>query len=112
MDLDPGALNPGGPRGSRLCACHRDEDSTGFLNHAKGPPTFWRPPQIVSTDGLPLAALGHLMSGGDLLSQGTAPQVPSALAGFTSVFGMGTGGSPPLTPPDKSSSVRDNPSTP
>ncbi len=37
-----------------------------------------------------------LMPGGDLLSQGVAPQVPSALAGFTSVFGMGTGGSPPL----------------
>jgi len=36
------------------------------------------------------------MPGGDLLSQGVAPQVPSALAGFTSVFGMGTGGSPPL----------------
>jgi hypothetical protein len=45
------------------------------------------------------------MSGGDLLSQGTAPQVPSALAGFTSVFGMGTGGSLPLEPPDKASSL-------
>jgi hypothetical protein len=41
------------------------------------------------------------MPGGDLLSQGCEPQVPSALAGFTSVFGMGTGGSRPLTPPDK-----------
>jgi hypothetical protein len=40
------------------------------------------------------------VSGSDLLSQGIAPQVPSALAGFTSVFGMGTGGSPPLSPPD------------
>ena len=30
-------------------------------------------------------------SGGDLLSQGNCPQVPSALAGLTSVFGMGTG---------------------
>ena len=46
------------------------------------------------------------MPGGDLLSQGTAPQVPSALAGFTSVFGMGTGGSPPLSPPDKSSAFK------
>ncbi len=44
------------------------------------------------------------MPGGDLLSQGREPQVPSALAGFTSVFGMGTGGSRPLTPPDKASS--------
>jgi hypothetical protein len=30
-------------------------------------------------------------SGGDLLSQGISPQVPSALASLTSVFGMGTG---------------------
>ena len=43
------------------------------------------------------------MSGSDLLSQAVASQVPSALAGFTSVFGKGTGGSPPLSPPDKSS---------
>src|SRR5439155_4930698 len=39
-------------------------------------------------------------SGGDLLSQGGYPQVPSALAVFTSVFGMGTGVSPPLLPPE------------
>ena len=35
-------------------------------------------------------------SGGDLLSQGDSPQVPSALVGLTSVFGMGTGVTPPL----------------
>src|SRR5690606_20289521 len=34
-------------------------------------------------------------SGGDLLSQGVFPQVPSALAGLTTVFGMGTGVTPP-----------------
>ena len=39
-------------------------------------------------------------SGGDLLSQGASPQVPSALAGLTSVFGMGTGVTPPLWPPE------------
>ena len=39
-------------------------------------------------------------SGGDLLSQGVSPQVPSALAVFTSVFGMGTGVTPPLWPPE------------
>jgi hypothetical protein len=38
--------------------------------------------------------------GDDLLSQGVSPQVPSALAVFTSVFGMGTGVSPPLSPPE------------
>ncbi len=38
-------------------------------------------------------------SGDDLLSQGVSPQVPSALAGLTSVFGMGTGGTlPPWSP--------------
>src|SRR5205814_5441733 len=40
------------------------------------------------------------ISGGDLLSQGVSPQVPSALAGLTSVFGMGTGVTPPLWPPE------------
>ena len=39
-------------------------------------------------------------SGGDLLSQGAPPQVPSARAVFTSVFGMGTGVTPPLWPPE------------
>jgi hypothetical protein len=38
--------------------------------------------------------------GGDLLSRGVSPQVPSALAVFTSVFGMGTGVSPPQLPPE------------
>ena len=33
-------------------------------------------------------------------SPGVSPQVPSALAVFTSVFGMGTGVSPPLLPPE------------
>ena len=35
-------------------------------------------------------------SGGVLLSQGESTQVPSALAGLTSVFGMGTGVTLPL----------------
>ncbi len=39
-------------------------------------------------------------SGDVLLSQGDTPQVPSALAGLTSVFGMGTGVAPPLWPPE------------
>ena len=38
--------------------------------------------------------------GDDLLSQGVPPQVPSALAVFTSVFGMGTGVSPPQLSPE------------
>ena len=38
-------------------------------------------------------------SGGVLLSQGDYPQVPSALTGLTSVFGMGTGVTLSLWPP-------------
>jgi hypothetical protein len=41
-----------------------------------------------------------IYSGDDLLSQGATPQVPSAQAGLTSVFGMGTGVTPPLWPPE------------
>ena len=37
--------------------------------------------------------------GNDLLSQGPAPQVPSALEGLTSGFGMGPGVPPPLESP-------------
>ena len=39
-------------------------------------------------------------SGGVLLSQGVYPQVPSARAGLTAVFGMGTGVTPPPWPPE------------
>ena len=38
-------------------------------------------------------------SGGVLLSQGLTAQVPSALTGLTSVFGMGTGMTLSLSPP-------------
>ena len=51
----------------------------------------------------PLTGAGprsHEYSGDVLLSQGESPQVPSALAGLTSVFGMGTGVTPPLWPPE------------
>ncbi len=37
--------------------------------------------------------------GNDLLSQGPTPQVPSALEGLTSWFGMEQGVSPPLKSP-------------
>ena len=35
-------------------------------------------------------------SGGDLISRRVAPRVSSARVGFTTVFGMGTGGTPLL----------------
>ena len=40
---------------------------------------------------LPKAGGFFKKSGDVLLSQGASPQVPSALTGLTSVFGMGTG---------------------
>ena len=40
--------------------------------------------------------------GNDIFSQGVSPQVSSALERFTSVFGMGTGGSTPLKSPRSS----------
>ena len=43
---------------------------------------------------------GYLESGGDLLSRAVTSQVPSALKGLTSVFGMGTGGTPSPLPPE------------
>ena len=42
----------------------------------------------------------YLESGGDLLSRAVTSQVPSALKGLTSVFGMGTGGTPSSLPPE------------
>ena len=45
-------------------------------------------------------------TGGDLLSQGVAPQVPSALRGLTALFGMGRGVSLSLS---RHQSVRDAP---
>src|ERR1700689_5535169 len=40
-------------------------------------------------------------TGGVLLSQALASQVPSALRGLTALFGMGRGVSPSLKPPEK-----------
>ena len=44
--------------------------------------------------------LRNMGSGGDLLSRTVTSQVPSALKGLTSVFGMGTGVTPSLSPPE------------
>ena len=43
------------------------------------------------TAGRPGRCVPRSKSGDVLLSQGITPQVPSALTGLTSVFGMGTG---------------------
>ena len=52
--------------------------------------------KAVNAKKAPFSGTFFKKSGGDLLSQGDSPQVPSALAGLTSVFGMGTGVTPPL----------------
>ena len=52
-----------------------------------------------TTKGPPKGPFRTEKSGGVLLSQGDDSQVPSALVGLTSVFGMGTGVTPPLWPP-------------
>ena len=54
-------------------------------------------PEKSGTEGFVLQF--PLESGDDLLSRAVSSQVPSALRGLTSVFGMGTGGSLlPLSP--------------
>ena len=54
------------------------------------------------TTNAPEGAFVLEKSGGVLLSQGVYPQVPSALAVLTSVFGMGTGVTLSLWPPKSS----------
>ena len=46
------------------------------------------------------------MLGNDLLSHRVAPAVPSALEGLTTVFGMGTGVSPPQWSPNEANYTR------
>ena len=52
---------------------------------------FWRP-LLYQLSYTPTKISGFLSS------QGASPQVLSAFAGLTAVFGMGTGGSPQLSP--------------
>lgn len=47
-----------------------------------------------------------LWSGNDLFSQDPAVQVSSALERFTSLFGMGKGGSAPLESPEQDYSIK------
>ncbi len=62
------------------------------------PSPAWTSFLVGQNEGSPPAMPRGLLqrdSGGDLLSQGVTPQVPSAQAGLTSVFGKGTGVTPP-----------------
>ena len=57
----------------------------------------------------PAQGLLEIKFGGDLLSHGGNPAVPSALESLTSVFGMGTGVSSPPSPPKDVSTYRARP---
>ena len=54
-------------------------------------------------------AWADIPPGGDLFSHSVARAVSSALVRFTSVFGMGTGGSTPLKPPGSMSTSQVSP---
>ena len=75
---------------------HGDSRSGGRVRKQSGA----RAP--VYTSESPCRSRGFLKinSGGDLLSHTVSRAVPSALKGLTAVFGMGTGVSPSLEPPE------------
>ena len=59
-----------------------------------------RRPSACKADALPAELILHCMPGDVLLSQEENLQLPSALRSLTSVFGMGTGVTFSLSPPD------------
>ena len=63
-----------------------------FTLHISVPQTAKRPTKL-SSRGV------GLIPGNGLLSQAIARPVPLALEGVTGLFGMGSGGVPPLKPP-------------
>jgi hypothetical protein len=76
-----------------------DREGAGHRHVAARP---WADPtaKMTNTPGTHPGVFVVRKSGGDLLSQGVSPQVPSAQAGLTAVFGMGTGVTPPPWPPE------------
>ena len=73
--------------GQLLQVVHRDDDSEEATD-------LWH--EGIIPRGIKKGPVGN-----GLLSQGAAPQVPSALAGLTSGFGMGPGVPPPLKSPTR-----------
>ena len=82
-----------------LMPCYRRR-SRARLNAS--PPRIFLPAFSVQKKGLRrLLFLRNLLESGSVLfSRAVSSQVPSALRGLTSVFGMGTGGSLSLLPPE------------
>ncbi len=90
MSRKPGAVQPDvplhPPEGSPREVREEEPRRTCVLRNKKSPLTF--------------RSAGFLKNpGSDLLSHHLAMAVPSAQEGLTSVFGMGTGGTPPVWPP-------------
>ena len=69
------------------------------MNHTSAAQIDWSPERNWGRPHLYVDGPNLIMFGSDLLSRGPTAQVPSALAGLTSVFGMGTGGTLPPWPP-------------
>ena len=61
----------------------------------------WGPGASKHKKAPPATAGGEEGCGSDLLSRAVSSQVPSACWGLTSVFGMGTGGTPRPLPPQR-----------
>ncbi len=98
----PGPPVPRGPRWPLESPSRRggrEDEPEDMANHATARPANW----AENAKNAPPAISGRCVlrskSGGVLLSQGISPQVPSALTGLTSVFGMGTGVTLSLWPP-------------
>ncbi len=105
----PLVVSSGESQESRLAAGEVEHRRARHVNYSLIPlprctrPAATRPCRPHSRPCPPAIAGGHVSemnSGDDLLSQGVSPQVPSAQAGLTSVFGMGTGVTLPLWPPE------------
>ena len=76
-------------------ACRLQIDIPSFMT------ILYQYPGVSPTEKPPVFTGGLSMgSGGDLLFRAVTSQVPSALKGLTSVFGMGTGGTPSSLPPE------------
>src|SRR5437868_3091317 len=73
-------------------------DSSGPWPQAASASPAPRIHAALNTD--PSLVNGERASGDGLLSRGRVPRVSSALAPFTTVFGMGTGGPTPLESPE------------
>ena len=77
------------------------EKSCRYLQLYNGDPAGNRT-RVTAVKGRCLKPLDHgaIRTGSVIFSRAVARQVSSALESLTSVFGMGTGGSSPLLPPD------------